>query len=108
GTVPRCQCGPGLVEPLPGTWCGAVSARGCPWPSNTLSIGPAPPQVGYRAVSQNILSQFNRVGYKHGLVCLAEHLLYLKVRLKNCRTALRTIVHNFMIYTRIGGQSNKA
>ena len=54
------------------------------------------------------LKPIQSVGYKHGLVCLAEHLLYLQVRLKNCRTALGTIVHNFMIYVRIGGQSNKA
>ena len=25
--VPRCRCGPGLVEPLPGTWCGALGCR---------------------------------------------------------------------------------
>ena len=24
-------------------WCGAVSTRGCPWPSNTPSMVPAPP-----------------------------------------------------------------
>ena len=54
------------------------------------------------------LKPIQSVGYKDGLVCLAEHLLYLQVRLKNCRTALGTIVHNFMIYIRVGGQSNKA
>ena len=52
GTAPRCRCGPCRVEPLPGTWCGAVSARGCPLPSNTLSMGPTFPQVECRAVGR--------------------------------------------------------
>ena len=39
-------------------------------------------------------------------MCLAEQLLYLQVRSKNCRTALGTKVHDFMICTRVGGLPN--
>ena len=52
------------MEPLPGTWCGAMSARGCRWPSNTPSMVPAPPQVEYRAVGRWLSIHSNGRGLK--------------------------------------------
>ena len=52
------------MEPLPGTWSGAVSARGCPWPSNTPSMGQLPHKLDTVLLGGDF--QYTRMGVGKG------------------------------------------